>query len=350
VTINARVRVARGKFVLDADIRVDDGELCAVVGPNGAGKSTLLRVLAGLAPLDDGQVQLGGEVVDDPGLDIFVPPERRSVGVVFQDYLLFPHLSALDNAAFGLRARGMRREEARTRARDWLARVHLAEKANLKPAALSGGEAQRVALVRALAPEPAVLLMDEPLAALDVRHRAAVRRDLRALLHGFAGARILVTHDAVDALTLGDRVVILEDGRVVQDGTPDEIVTRPATPYVADLVGVNLYEGDARGNTACLPGGARLALADEHHDSVLIVIPPRAVVLSRAEPSSSARNTWPGMISSLERLGDRVRVRVDGAVPIVAEVTALAVADLELEIGAPVWVAVKATEIDAYPR
>jgi molybdate transport system ATP-binding protein len=350
VGLDAHVCIERGAFQLDAQLRVGDGEFCVVVGPNGAGKTTLLRALAGLTPIARGWVRFGSELVDDPAQNVFVPAERRSVGFVFQDYLLFPHLSALDNVAFGLRARGMRRDDARARAREWLARVHLVEKGNAKPGALSGGEAQRVAVVRALAPEPAVLLMDEPLAALDVQHRAGLRRDLRDVLAAFTGARVLVTHDAVDALTLGDRVLILEDGRIVQDGTPDEVVARPASSYAADLVGMNLYDGDATGDAVCLSGGARLTVADRQDGPVVVVIPPRAVVLHNAQPASSARNAWPGTISGIERLGDRVRVGVDGQVPIVAEVTANAVSALALQTGASVWVAVKATEIAVHPR
>jgi molybdate transport system ATP-binding protein len=350
MSIDAQVRVTRGEFVLDVTLGVAEGEMCAIVGPNGAGKSTLLRALAGLTPVDAGRIRLGGEVVDEPATDTFVPAEQRSVGVVFQEYRLFPHMSALDNVAFGLRAQGVKRDVARGQAREWLARAHLADKAALKPGALSGGEAQRVALVRALATEPSVLLMDEPFAALDVQHRAALRRDLRELLAAFTGARIIVTHDPVDALTLGDRVLILENGRIVQGGTPDEIVARPASAYVADLVGVNLYEGDAVGSSVCLTNGSHLTLADSHHGPVVVVIPPHAVVLHVSEPSSSARNVWPGRITGIERLGERARVRVDGPVPLVAEVTVTSVNALGLTPGGEVWIAVKATEIGVHPR
>ncbi len=350
MSIDADIRVTRGEFSLDARLLVADDELCVVVGPNGAGKSTLLRALAGLTALDAGHVQFGDEVVDDPARGVFVPAERRSVGVIFQDYLLFPHLSTLENVAFGLRARGMRRERARAAARRWLERVHLGDKAEVRPRALSGGEAQRVAIARALATEPAVMLMDEPLAALDAHHRAGVRRNLHELLTGFAGARVLVTHDAVDALTLGDRIVILEHGRVVQQGPPDDIVARPASRYAADLVGMNLYEGEAAGTKVSLAGGALLTLADEHAGSVLVVISPHAVVLHHAEPVSSARNAWPGVIGGIERIGERARVKVDGEVPIVAEITAGALAALALQPGTRVWAAVKATEVNVHPR
>ncbi len=349
MTLDACVRVALDAFSVDAELHVGDDELCVLVGPNGAGKTTLLRALAGLLPLDDGSVRIAGEIVDDPAHDVFVPPEQRSVGVVFQDYLLFPHLTVLENVAFGLRAHGMRRSQARARAREWLARIGLADRRDAKPGALSGGQAQRVALARALAPEPALLLLDEPLAALDVQQRATVRRDLRELLAGFRGARILVTHDVVDALTLADRIVILEDGRITQVGAPDDIAARPRSSYVADLIGVNLYRGTADGHAIRLAQGATLTVADNHNGPVLAVVAPSAVVLHQAAPTGTARNVWAGVINGMERLGDRVRVRVDGEVPIIAEVTAEAVTALGLRNDSPVWAAVKATEIAVFP-
>jgi molybdate transport system ATP-binding protein len=349
MTVQAHVRVDFDTFSLDADLHVGDDELCVMVGPNGAGKTTLLRALTGLIPLDDGSVCIAGNVVDNPRDDVFVPPERRSIGVVFQDYLLFPHMTVLENVAFGLRARDMRRSQARGRALEWLERVGLADRADAKPGTLSGGQAQRVALARALAPEPALLLLDEPLAALDVQHRATVRRELRELLAGFHGARILVTHDAVDALTLADRIVILEEGRVTQVGAPDHIAARPRSAYVADLVGVNLYHGTAAGHVIRLTPGALLTVAENHDGPVLAVVAPSAVVLHEAAPAGTARNVWPGIIVGMERYGDRVRVRVDGELPIVAEVTAEAVNALGLRADSRVWAAVKATEIAVFP-
>jgi molybdate transport system ATP-binding protein len=349
VTVDADVRVARGEFVLRVALQVADGELCAIVGPNGAGKTTLLRALAGLIAIDKGSVRIHGDLVDDPAADVFVPPEQRRVGVVFQDYLLFPHLTARDNVAFGLQERGVRRRDAGATADAWLARVGLGDKGGAKPRTLSGGQAQRVALARALATEPALLLMDEPLAALDVQTRAELRRDLRVVLDEFTGARLLVTHDPVDALTLADRIVILEHGEVAQVGPPAEIVARPRSSYVADLVGVNLFHGEATGTAVRLDSGEVLTVADDHHGAVLAVVAPRAVVLHRTEPAGTARNVWLGSVSGMERFGDRVRVRVVGPVPIVAEITPAAVTALELRDGDAVWAAVKATEIDVSP-
>jgi molybdate transport system ATP-binding protein len=350
VTLDASIRGTRGTFALTADLQVGDGEILAVLGPNGAGKTTLLRALAGLLPIDDGRISIDGTVVDDPAAGIFVPPEKRPVGVVFQDYLLFEHLSALDNVAFGLREQGVRRADARRRARQLLTEVGAQEWADARPQAISGGQAQRVALARALATEPRLLLLDEPLAALDVQTRVETRRQLRVILERFPGARILVTHDPVDALALADRILILEQGEVVQTGTPEEITSRPRSQYVAELVGVNLYRGAADGDHIRV-GDAVLTATGSHTGAVMMIVPPNAVVLYTDRPSSSARNAWPGRVVALEHLGarGRVRVRIDGALSIVAEVTPAAVLELALTEGSDVWAAVKATEVEVFP-
>lgn len=237
MSLDARVVVERDRFTLDAAVSVGNGETLAVLGPNGAGKTTLLRALAGLVPITKGAISLDGTVLDDPARDVFVAPERRPVGFVFQDYLLFPNMSVIENVAFGLRARGTARDAARTRATELLEWVGLGEHAEKKPGAISGGQAQRVALARAMAVSPRLLLLDEPLAALDVTTRRSVRADLSRLLNGVDSARILVTHDPRDARVLADRMVIVENGRVVQSGTFDTIAANPATPYVHELLG-----------------------------------------------------------------------------------------------------------------
>lgn len=350
MSVDATVRVTLGSFSLAADVHVDDGELLAVLGPNGSGKTTLLRVLAGLLPIDEGRVCIDGAVVDEPASDCFVPPEQRSVGVVFQDYLLFAHLSAVDNVAFGLRAQGERKAAARARARALLAEVGVVARASARPRELSGGQAQRVALARAIATEPKLLLLDEPLAALDVQTRAETRRQLREILGRFEGARILVTHDPVDALALADRILILEGGTVVQIGTPDEITSRPRSEYVAELVGVNLFRGVADGDRIQV-GDAVVTTASSHSGEVMLVVPPNAVVLHREQPTGSARNAWRGTVAGLEHLGtrERVRVRIVGELTIVAEVTPAAVRELALTDGTEVWTAVKATEVEVFP-
>ena len=350
MTISARLRATLGTLALDVDLDIAAGEVVAVLGPNGAGKTTVLRALAGLHPLDGGRLTIDDRVVDDPDAGTFVPAESRPVGVVFQDYLLFPHLSVVDNVAFGPRARGVAKPVAREAARAWLDRVGIAELASSRPGAISGGQAQRAALARALATEPRLLLLDEPLAALDAGTRTTVRRDLRRHLTEFDGATVLVTHDALDALALADRVVILEAGTVTQAGTLAEVTSRPRSGYVADLIGLNLLRGLSRGTNVTLTGRAGTVVTAESFDGpVLALIHPNAVSLHRTEPEGSARNRWRQRITGFDLLGDRVRVRLDGEVPLVAEVTPAAVAEMGLAEGDTVWATVKATEITTYP-
>jgi molybdate transport system ATP-binding protein len=347
--LTAQVALRLGALDLDVTIQATPGEIVAVLGPNGAGKTTLLRAMAGLVPLTRGRVELDDVVLDDVARDIHLPPERRPIGVVFQDYLLFPHLSALENVAFGLRSRGVRTREARARAASWLDRLGVGEYAEARPGALSGGQAQRVALARALAIDPRLLLLDEPLAALDASARGSVRRDLKRHLASFAGIRIVITHDPLEAIALADRLVILERGRVVQTGSPADVTQRPRSRYVADLVGMNLLRGIAIAGQVALAGGATLQSADAVDGEVFAVVHPRAVALHRARPEGSPRNVWRGRASALDFQGDRVRVRVEGEMPIIAEVTPAAVRELDLAEGGEVWVSVKATEITIFP-
>lgn len=237
MTLSAVIRATRGNFRLDVSFDVADGETLAVLGPNGAGKSTILRCLLGLVPLDTGRIVLGDHVLDDTTNNLYVEPENRRVGAVFQDYLLFRHLSVIDNVAFGLRARGAKKESARLTARSHLERFEVEHLADRRPSQLSGGEAQRVALARALAVDPKVLLLDEPLAALDVTTRRTVRDELSLFLSAFGGPRLIVTHDPADARRLADRVLIVEHGSVVQHGSILDVMRDPATPYVAALFG-----------------------------------------------------------------------------------------------------------------
>ncbi|MFB4316132.1 ABC transporter ATP-binding protein [Actinomadura sp. 21ATH] len=323
------------------------GEVVALLGPNGAGKSTALRALAGLTPMAGG----AGRVRVDGAAIHALPPEKRGIGMVFQDYLLFPHLSALENVAFGLRAQGTGRREARRQAAGWLERVGLAEHAAARPRALSGGQAQRVALARALAVRPRLLLLDEPLSALDAHTRLEIRAALRRHLAGFGGAAVVVTHDPLDAMVLADRLVVLEGGRVVQEGEPAEVARRPRTGYVARLVGLNLYRGHASDGTVTLrDGGGRLDTVDRLEGEVFLAFAPSAVALYRSRPDGSPRNLWRARVAAVERQGDRVRVRLDGPpLAAAADVTPGAVAELELTEGSRVWATVKATETHVYP-
>ena len=350
MTLDADIRVELDGFALAAELHVERGETVAVVGANGAGKTTLLRALSGLRPLGAGRIELDGRVLDEPASGTYLAPERRPIGVVFQDNLLFPHLNALDNVAFGLRARGMRKDEAARMAAGWLDRVGLAGRGEAWPSELSGGQAQRVALARALAIDPELLLLDEPLAALDVTTRAEVRRDLGAHLAGFAGIRVLVTHDPLDAAVLADRMVVLENGAVAQTGTPAEITAQPRTRWVAELVGTNLFAGVNDAHRVRLHDGGHLAVAgDMPGGEVLVTVHPRAVALHLKRPEGSARNVWPGHVASLEASGGRVRVRVEGIPSIIAELTPGSTSALGLLEDSEVWVSVKATEIDVFP-
>ena len=349
MTLRADVELRLGALDLAVELDAGDGETVAVLGPNGAGKTTLLRSLAGLLPIERGRIVMDDVVVDEPVPGTYVPPDRRSVGVVFQDYLLFPHLDARENVAFGLRSKGVGRAEARRRADEWLRRLGLADRGGDKPAKLSGGQAQRVALARALAPEPKLLLLDEPLAALDVGIRIELRRELRSVLSDFAGTRVLVTHELLDAVALADRIVVLEDGRVAQEGPIDEVSARPRSRYVADLVGINLLRGRARGHHVMLDSGGVVFAADEAAGDVYVTVQPHAVALHLRHPEGSPRNVWQGTIDGTDLLGDRVRVHLQGAVPLVAEVTPDAVTELELQDGVEVWASVKATELSIYP-
>ena len=350
MSLDARVKVQLGDLHLDLDLSVGTDQVVAVLGPNGAGKTTLLRALAGLLALQQGRVVLDGDVLEDAATGVRRAPEDRAVAVVFQDYLLFPHLSAVENVAFGLRCRGVARSEARERARRWLEGLGLADRADARPGELSGGQAQRVALARALATEPRLLLLDEPLSALDVSTRAEVRRDLRRHLASFPGVRLVVTHDPLEAMALADMLVVLEQGRLVQAGTPAEVSARPQSRYVADLVGVNLWRGRAAGDDeVALEGGSSLRAVGAGSGEVFALVHPRAVSLHRRRPEGTPRNVWEGVAQSLDLEGDRVRVRVGGPLEVVAEVTPAAVAELRLADGGPVWVSVKATEVAVYP-
>ncbi|MEV4019606.1 ABC transporter ATP-binding protein [Nonomuraea angiospora] len=342
MTLQAHLVVSRPAFTLDIAFEVAAGEVVALLGPNGAGKTTALRALAGLTALS------GGEIVLD-GRDLHpLAAEQRPIGMVFQDYLLFPHLTALDNVAFGPRCQGVPKAESRRTAAALLERVGLADRAAAKPRRLSGGQAQRVALARALAVRPGLLLLDEPLAALDAHTRLEIRSQLRRHLADFDGATVLVTHDPLDAMVLADRLIVIENGAVVQQGTPAEVARHPRTDYVARLVGLNLYRGVADG--ARVKVGELLFSTTEHlAGPVFVAFPPAAVALYRTRPDGSPRNLWQARIEGIERHGDNVRVHLDGPITAFADITPAALADLDLTPGQQIWASVKAGETHAYP-
>jgi molybdate transport system ATP-binding protein len=345
--LDAQMLVRRPGHTLDVHLTAEPGDVVAVIGPNGAGKSTLLATLAGLLPESRGRISCAGTVWAEPGR----PPlrtQQRNVGVVFQDLLLFPHLSALDNVAFGPRSRGTTRAEAARTARVWLDRLGIGELAGRRPKELSGGQAQRVAIARALATEPRLLLLDEPLAALDVGAAMALRVELARHLDAFDGVSVLVTHDALDTLTMANRVLVLDEGRVAQTGTPEEVAQRPRTEHVARLVGLNVLRGTSTGGEVRLPDGGVLVTATPASGEVFASFSPSAVTLTLEEPTGSARNRWRGTVTSVVPHGSAVRVHLDTGPGLIADVTPQSVARLSLEPGRKVWAAVKATEVVIY--
>ncbi|MCX5098656.1 ABC transporter permease [Streptomyces sp. NBC_00053] len=320
------------------------GTTIAVVGPNGAGKTTLLRALLGLTPRARARLRLGDTDVTE------LPPHRRQVAWVPQDGALFPHLSALTNTAYGLRAHGVSRAEARREAQQWLDRLGVGHLAHRRPAQLSGGQAQRVALARALAARPWLLLLDEPLAALDQTTRAHVRHTLRTHLAGFGGVCLIVTHDPVEAVSLADRVLVLDEGRTLQDAPPAEVTRNPRSPWVARMLGRNAWPGTAAPDgTLALAGGGRLVVADSLAEgaAALAIIAPEAVSVHRDRPGGSPRNVWPGTVRELTAVGSRLRVVIASAEApdLVAEITPEAATELGLVEGTAVWTSVKATEV-----
>lgn len=341
--LRGKISLTVGSLVLDVELGLGENETLVIVGPNGAGKSTLLRAIAGLAPLDEGRLELGDEVWDDPAADVFIDASERGVGMVFQSHALIAHLDARSNVAFGLRARGQAKSAAIARADRLLDEMGVSEVATLLPRQLSGGQSQRVALARALAPDPRVLLFDEPLSALDAQARSSVRR----LLENQRNVpRIIVTHDPVDALTLADRVMVLEGGRVAQMGRPSELIESPRSTYVAEILGLNPLHGVLVGNR--LDVGATSLTVGAHtapDGPVIAVIRPRSISLHRERPEGSPRNVWSTHVAGVDRSTDRVRVRLGDPLPVTVEVTPAGLAALDVSIGDTVWASVKASEI-----
>ena len=329
-----------------ADFQVTSGETVALLGPNGAGKSTVLKVIAGLISPDSGAVTLAGHDLAK------VTPHDRGVALLAQDPLLFPHLSALSNVAFGLRARRVRRKEALDTAHEWLKRVGADELADRRPDALSGGQAQRVAIARALATTPKIMLLDEPMAALDVNAAPEIRQLLGRVLK--ERTAIIVTHDALDAMLLADRVIVLEDGQVCEQGSTADVLSAPRSKFAAQIAGLNLITGVWR--------AGELAHGDLHINGMtpqgapatgsqtIAVFAPSAVAVYSDPPHGSPRNVLPATVTELEPRGHRVLVRtLVGEVAVAAEITPAAAIDLGLTAGTRVYLSVKATEVRIYP-
>ncbi|MCY4036796.1 MAG: ABC transporter ATP-binding protein [bacterium] len=341
MSIQAEIQTAAGGFAIRAAFDVPAGSCTAVVGPNGAGKTTLIHALAGLIPLERGRIVLAGQVVDDPARRRRVPPEHRPIALHSQHNLLFPHLSAADNVAFGPRCSGLSARAARRRAEEWLDKLGLAEAADLRPAQLSGGQAQRVGLARAAACQPEVLLLDESLAALD----AEARTDVRHLLADIAATRVLITHDPVEARLLADQLLVMEGGQITQAGPPEEVTANPRTPWTAGLLDINLLAGRAAGTEVALDCGLSLTTAAPMTGPVLITFSPAAVTLSRAQPHTSARNAWEAEVDRVQLEGDRVKVLLRSPAPCRVWITPQAADELGLRAGSRCWAALKATEL-----
>jgi len=326
-----------GGFSLDVDLAVAPGECLALAGPSGAGKSSVLRVIAGLVHPQDGFVSCGDRVWLDTAKDIDLPPDERRCGYVFQDYALFPHLNAWQNVAYGLRGK---RREKRIRAIELLERFGVAHRAEERPRTLSGGERQRVAVARALAVEPEALLLDEPLSALDARTRAASGRELAAVLHAAGVPALLVTHDFQEAALLGDRVGVMDGGRIVQLGTPGDLAAAPASPFVADFTGAIVLTGTAEpaadGLTrVALDGGGEVTSPEPATGPVAVTVYPWDIALAprgSVDPAS-ARNHLDVEVVSVTAVGGRVRIGLAAPQPLTAELTEPAVRTMQIQPG-----------------
>jgi molybdate transport system ATP-binding protein len=347
VALRAEARTRLGALELDVALVVHSGECLALAGPSGAGKTSVLRIAAGLVRPRRGVVEANGEIWLDTERDVDVPPERRRCGYVFQEYALFPHLSAWQNVAYPLR--GMPRAQRRERALELLGRFGLRELAEARPRTLSGGERQRVAVARALARRPAVLLLDEPLSALDARTRASASRELAAVLRDVEVPALLVTHDFAEAAQLGDRVGVIDSGRVVQQGTASELAAAPRSAFVADFTGAVVLTGVARRGRAgltevALDGGGMIASTDPGEGAVAVSVYPWEIAIEPAgEPAhGSTQNRLPVEVLSVTIVGNRVRVGLAGPQPLAAEITQPAAQGLDLRAGSRVTASWKA--------
>ena len=344
MSVTARIVTSVGDFHLDAQLACAPGETVALLGPNGAGKSMIVKAIAGLQPIERGCIRIDSTPVDEPASTTFIPPEHRRVGVVFQDYLLFPHMSVRQNIEFG-----PRNLKVTGTTQPWIERLDLTELLERKPAQLSGGQSQRVAIARALATNPRALLLDEPLAALDAATKQEVRGQLRHFLTDFEHGTILVTHDPLDALVLADRIVVVEDGRVTQQGPTAEVASQPRTDYLAKVLGVNLLRGDVYEGVMTPDGGGSLVVSTDLEGPAVVVIRPQAITLHAKKPEGSARNVWESTVLGIETHHDQVRVALSGPPELTAAVTHAALAELKLVPGQQVWMSLKATDIAVHP-
>lgn len=349
--LTAEFSLSLGGFALDAAVEVRPGETLVLMGPNGAGKTTCLNLIAGLLSPKEGRIALNGTILCDTARGLEVPPEERAVGYVFQDGALFPHLTVRGNISYGPRARG--RSDAAALASHWIERLDLAALADRSIRELSGGQRQRVALARAMAAGAGLLLLDEPFAALDAAARTSVRSEMARVLRRTGLPAIVVAHDPVDAFVMGDRIAVMEKGRVVQTGTETELLARPRTAFVAELIGLNFFRAELAPGTGmkeARAGGAVFhVLSDDLSGPVHLAFGPSDVALSSGAPEGSPRNIFQGLVREVVPLPDRLRIVLEAPLPLAADITRDAAQRLRIAPGAKVWAAIKATAIRVYP-
>jgi molybdate transport system ATP-binding protein len=345
--LRAEAATRLGALELDVRLEIAAGQCLALAGPSGAGKTSVLRVVAGLVAPRRGRVVAGEETWYDSERDVDLAPEQRRCGYVFQEYALFPHMTAWQNVAYPLRE--LPRTQRRTRSLELLERFGLAALADARPATLSGGERQRVAVARALARRPGVLLLDEPLSALDARTRASASRELAAVLREVAVPALLVTHDFAEAAQLGDRVGVIDAGRVVQEGTPTELAAQPRSAFVADFTGAVVLTGTAAAGPdgltrVDLDGGGSVVSVDAGLGPVAVSVYPWEISIEPAgePPHGSSRNHLSARVTSVTALGNRVRLGLSAPQPLAAEITGSSARGLELGVGASVTATWKA--------
>jgi molybdate transport system ATP-binding protein len=351
--LQATLASRQGAFALELEVSVARGSVLVIVGESGSGKTTLLRLLAGLLRPQRGRIAMDATTWFDSGTGVFVPAPGRPIGYVAQDYALFPHLSAAENVDFGLRALGLAKRDRQRRVSGAMERLNIAPLAGRRPRELSGGQQQRVAIARALVLGPSLLLLDEPLSALDVPSRRSVRVELRKLLESLSCATVYVTHHPTEALVFGETIAVLESGRISQRGTRDDLIHRPRSAFAAEFLGVNLLRGTVVGRE---PGGlSRVSVAGgevlvpgTEAGEVTMTIHPREITLALERPSGSARNVFEGEIDEIVPEPPRAelaRLSLATMPPLVAQVTREAIDELGLAPGRRVYASFKASAV-----
>ena len=331
----------------DINLQVEDGEYFVILGPSGSGKTMLLELIAGMWPLDSGKIYMDNQDIT------MLPPEKRGIGFVYQNYMLFPHKTVFENIAFGLKVRKVAKKEIKIRVEDMMNLLRISHLADRLPRTLSGGEQQRTALARALIIYPKILLMDEPLSALDRKTRDELIQELKEIHRKFDVTLVHVTHNFDEALMLADRIAIMRNGEISQVGTSTEIFRHPADKFVADFVGAeNIIEGIAKN------GGTKLTVIDTGNISIYstekkeghvhITVRPEDIILSAQKVETSARNVFKGQIKEIVDTGALIKLTIDVGDPLIVFLTRQSFLDMELNIGKSVWTYFKATAVHVF--